>query len=93
MSRRLTITLPASFQTYTDGQRSFHLVASSVREAVEALAQEAPKLRSHLLDDSGQVRPYINLFVDNQQMVDIDREGLEIRDGAELLIVSAVAGG
>jgi sulfur-carrier protein len=93
MPHHVTVHLPASLQQYSDGRRKFVIVADSVRSAVESLADQAPGLRQHMLDESGRLRPFINLFVDNQQVIDLEADGKELRDGSELLVVAAVAGG
>ena len=90
---QISVVLPATFQKFTDGQRTFSLSADSVRSAVKSLADQAPALMPHLLDESGELWPFINLFVDNRQVIDLDAAGSQLRDGSELLVVSAVAGG
>jgi len=69
------------------------VAASSVRTALEALVTRMPSLKSHVIDDSGHLQPYVNLFVDNQQITDLDSDAVALKNDSELLIVSALAGG
>ena len=93
MPHQVTVVLPASFQQYAGGQRNFSVQADSVHSALEAVVAQAADLRPHVLDETGRLRPFINVFVDSQQVLDSDPRQLPLRDGSELLIVSAVAGG
>ncbi len=85
--------LPASLQRLAGGERKVSVTESSLRDAVATLVEQRPELGSYITDDAGNLRPYINLFVDNQQVLDLDAAPPKLRDGSELLLVSAVAGG
>lgn len=67
-----------------------HEVAGvTVGEALEELFQEKPGLRNHILDDAGDVRPHVSLFVDGIQS-DLTTA---VGDGSEVRILHAVSGG
>lgn len=93
MLPQVTFVLPASFQSLTDGRRNITLAAASVQGAVEALVLQLPELHPHVLDEAGKLRPFINLFVDNQQVVDLESNAPPLKNGSELLIIAALAGG
>lgn len=69
------------------------LSADSVREALDTLVIRVPALKSHVMDDSGNLQPFINLFINNQQITDLDSDTINLTDDSEFLIVSALAGG
>jgi molybdopterin converting factor small subunit len=64
-----------------------------LKEALEALARDYPGVARRVLDEQGQVRPHVNLFVDGECVR--FAEGLEtpIADGCEIAILPAVSGG
>lgn len=61
----------------------------TVAEALEALFRKKPGLRNHILDDGGEIRPHVSVFVDGMQS---DLRG-EVGDGSEIRILHAVSGG
>lgn len=67
-----------------------HEVAGgTVGEALEELFQEKPGLRNHILDDAGEVRPHVSLFVDGVQS-DLTTA---LGDSSEVRVLHAVSGG
>lgn len=90
---QVEFVLPASLQRLASGERKISVGANSLREAVATLVEQQPTLGGYITDDAGNLRPYINLFIDNQQVRDLDIGTPELRDGSELVLLSAVAGG
>jgi len=93
MAEKVRFVLPAALASHCDGRRSFELEAESVRDAVDSLTREAPQLKPHLIDSTGQLMPFVNLFVDNTQVRDLNQSEPKLSAGSELLLVSALAGG
>lgn len=67
--------------------------ARTVREALEAVFRENPRLRGYVLDDQNRLRKHVVVFVDGQQIE--DRLGLsdEIEATSELFVMQALSGG
>lgn len=67
--------------------------ANTVRAALEAAFATVPKLRDYVLEDQGQLRKHIAIFVDGVQVR--DRESLtdSVGDAAEIYVVQALSGG
>ena len=89
-----TIFLPTALQQFA-GQRDSLTVqsAGTVRQALDALVREHAELKKHLFDDKGQLRSFVNVFVNEEDIR--AQQGLEtpVRDGDEVAIVPSVAGG
>ena len=66
---------------------------ASVGQAIEALLDTWPDLRPHLVDETGSLRSYVNIFVGQTNIR--DGEGLEwpLDPDSEVLIIPAIAGG
>lgn len=60
-----------------------------VKGALADLFTSRPGLRNHILEEDGQIRPHVSVFVDAVQ-ADLETE---VRDGAEIRIIHAVSGG
>lgn len=93
MSHQIQCVLPASFRPFTGGQRNVTVEADSTNEAIDQLVTKLPELKQHVIDQNGNLQPYINLFVDNQQVSDLKADSTALKDGSEILIISALAGG
>jgi molybdopterin converting factor small subunit len=83
------VLLPSLLATEAGGRNRFEVDASSPREAL----RELPIRGLLLFDEQGGLRPLVNIYVDG---VDVrNRGGLDetLRDGAEIRVVAAIAGG
>ena len=65
----------------------------TLREVLDALFTERPEIRSYVLDDQGQVRQHVVIFIDGRQSR--DREGLsdEVNTDSEIYVMQALSGG
>jgi molybdopterin synthase sulfur carrier subunit len=66
---------------------------STVREALDAVFDRNPQLRSYVLDDQGRLRKHVAVFVDGQMIQDRSQLGDEIGESTELLVMQALSGG
>lgn len=91
----ITFHIPAYLAAFADGQRSLKITASgtTVREALDGLWGLHPGLRDRILDEQGEVRQHINVFVDNESIRFAEGLATRAADGSEILIVPAVSGG
>lgn len=67
--------------------------AASVGEALSLLWASCPAVRDRVMTELGEVRPHINIFVDEQNIRDAGGLDAPVRDGAEIYILPAVSGG
>ena len=75
------------------GQLSYDVTAATVRGALDEVFTEHPLLQRYLLDDQGQLRQHVNVFI-NEELAR-DRRGLSdaIADGNRVHVLQAVSGG
>ena len=91
----ITISIPSYLAAFAGGQRSVKLAASpaNVSEAFDALWQLHPALRDRVLDEQGEVRQHINVFVGEESIRFADGLATAVPEKSEILIVPAVSGG
>lgn len=91
----ITFHIPGYLAAFADGQRSLKLTspAATVHEALDTLWNLHPALRDRILDEQGEVRQHINVFVDNESIRFAQGLATPVADGTEILIVPAVSGG
>ena len=65
------------------------VTGGTVREALDSLLAKEPGLRTHLLDEQGEIRPHVSIFVDGVQA----KLDTPIRMGADIRVLHAVSGG
>jgi len=79
------VLLPAVLATEAGGTKEFDIDAATVGDALRALP-----VRDLLLDDAGEVRPLVNVFVDGQPERDLEAA---VGTASTIRIVAAIAGG
>lgn len=89
----ISIRVPTPLRSYTDGAKDVAVEAETVGEAMEQLASAYPGLRPHLFSEDGQLRSYVNLYVNQEDVRHLDGAGTRISDEDSLMIVPSIAGG
>ncbi len=87
------IRIPANLREFTERQGTVEVNGSQVNEALQSLIEAYPGLREKLLASDGQLQSFINLFVGDRSVRELEGLATELSPGATLLIVSALAGG
>ena len=87
------IVIPTPLRKFTDNQSSFEANGATVKEAITELIGAYPGLQSHLLDDGGNIRSFINIFVGDDDIRGLDREATAVEGSTLISIVPAIAGG
>ena len=88
-----TLNIPAPLRSYTEGTKVIDLQANDVGGAVKELVIEYPTLYPHLYTDQGKLRPYVNLFVNDEDVRHLQGLETELGDQDRLWIIPSIAGG
>jgi molybdopterin converting factor small subunit len=90
-----TFVIPGPLRELAEGRSEVRLdgAAESVRDALNLLGRDYPKVRDRIVTELGEVRPHINIFIDGDSFRDVGGLSAPIRNGAEILILPAVSGG
>jgi len=88
-----TVRIPTPLRTATGGASTVESTAATVGELIADLERQHPGIAERLLDDSGQIRRFVNVFVDDEDVR--FQQGLDtpVGDGTTVSIIPAVAGG
>ncbi len=89
----VTVRVPTTLRTLTGGAPEVAVDGGSVGEVLDALEVSHPGFKDRLLDEGGQLRRFVNVFVADDDVRFL--QGLEtpVPDGETLAIIPAVAGG
>jgi adenylyltransferase/sulfurtransferase len=89
----IKILIPYALRAFTERNAEVEVEASTAGEAVNALANAYPALKTHLFTTDGQLRDFINLFVGGVNINSVQGLDTPVADNGELMIVPAIAGG
>ncbi len=87
------VRIPAPLRKLTKGQEVVILPAGTIAELITALETHHPGLRERLLDERGQVRRFINIFVGDEDIRFLQQLDTPLSESVEVSIVPAIAGG
>lgn len=89
----VTVLLPPALLTRTGQRRQVSASGRTVREVIAALDAQFPGLRFNLCYETGELRPFVNIFCDGQHIRYLDQLDTPVQSGARLHIFPSVAGG
>jgi len=89
----VTVIIPAALSQYAGNTSNVVVEATTVNEALLKLDEQIPGLSSFILDESGSVRRYVNIFVNDSDIRSGAGPMTKLKDGDRIHIVPAVAGG
>jgi len=89
----ITIHVPGPLRSYCAGAAQLSISAGTVRAVLEDLERSQPALYRNVCDETGTVRRHLNVFVNSDNMRDLDGVDTALTAGDEITIVPAVSGG
>jgi molybdopterin converting factor small subunit len=89
----LLVSLPSVLSRLADGNRSVTASGATIAEAVTDVTRRFPSLGPRLIDEDGQPYPFVTYYLNDEDIRFRGGFDAPVRDGDELTIVSAVAGG
>ena len=91
----ITVELPKALCAYADDKSSLVLDESctTVRDALAAVGRKSQGALDRIMDEQGEIRRHVNIFVDGENIRFLDGLGTPTRDGATIFVIAAVSGG
>lgn len=92
---KVLVKIPAPLRQYTSNQKEIEITISSntVKDVIIELTNIYPDLKTRLLDDTGSLRKFLTIFINNSNLRDIGGENAKVNDGDTITILPAIAGG
>ena len=88
-----TVIIPTPLRKFTNNSSRLHVQANTIWDMIQKLITQFPDLRKHLLDANGRVPSFINIFVNDDDIRNLQREQTVVMENATVSIVPAIAGG
>jgi molybdopterin converting factor small subunit len=89
----VSVRVPTILRPYTQGASEVSVEGSTLSEVLESLDTSYPGIKGRVLDDSGELRRFVNVYVDNDDVRFAEGLQTSIKDGGQVSIIPAVAGG
>ncbi|MBI2167541.1 MAG: MoaD/ThiS family protein [Candidatus Omnitrophica bacterium] len=87
------VRIPTPLQKITQGKAEVEIAASNVKELLDQLEKKHPGIKDRLCDESGKVRRFVNIYLNEEDIRFLKQELTSLKDGDEVSIVPAIAGG
>ena len=87
------VRIPTPLRSLTKGQAEVQGTADTVDALIEDLEKQYPGLRERLVDESGEVRRFINLYINEEDIRFLQGAKTVLKAGDQVSIVPAIAGG
>ena len=87
------LKIPSPLRTYASGQSIVEVTGSTVGEAMDSLVEQHPDLRQHLFNGQQDLRPFVNLYLNSEDIRHLQNLDTPIQPDDRLMIVPSIAGG
>ena len=89
----IKVRIPTPLQKFTKNRQEVECTGSTVREVIEDLEKNYPGIKERLCDEKDNVRRFINIYVNEEDVRFLQQDRTPLKDGDEISIIPAIAGG
>ncbi len=89
----VSVRIPTILRTYTGGDSEVTAEGADLAAVLEDLEANHPGIKARILDDAGDIRRFVNVYVGNDDVRFLENLGTATPDGVQISIIPAVAGG
>jgi molybdopterin synthase sulfur carrier subunit len=89
----IKVRIPTPLRPLTKGQGEVASAGTSVQDMIDNLDTAHPGLKSRLCDEQGELRRFVNIYVNEEDIRFLKGKDTPLKDGDEVSIVPAIAGG
>jgi sulfur-carrier protein len=89
----ITVHIPTALRRHTEGASQVTCSPANLGELFSALDEKFPQLKPHLRDETGQIRRFLNVYVNEEDVRFLGGSTYAFQDGDEVLLVPSIAGG
>ncbi len=89
----VSVRIPTILRNYTDGASEVTAEGATLGEVLDDLESNHSGIKARVLDDAGEIRRFVNVYVGNDDVRFLDGLGSATPEGTQISIIPAVAGG
>ena len=87
------VRIPTPLRKLTNNEELIPVNAETVGEAIVELQTRFPGIKERLMDDQGEVRRFVNVYVNEEDIRFLQNQKTPLKEGDEISIIPAIAGG
>ena len=87
------VRIPTPLRKLTNDEELIEVEASTIGEAINELQTRYPGIKERLLDETGAVRRFVNVYVNEEDIRFLQNQDTKLKSGDEISIIPAIAGG
>ena len=87
------IRIPTPLRKLTNNEEIVEVKAATIGEAITELQTRYPGIKERLIDDNGEVRRFVNVYVNEEDICFLQNQQTPLKEGDEVSIIPAIAGG
>ena len=87
------VRIPTPLRKLTNDVEVVEVSAKNVSDAITELQGQFPGIKERLVDESGEVRRFVNVYVNEEDIRFLENQQTPLKDGDEISIIPAIAGG
>tara|TARA_B100000686_G_C15790582_1_gene479444 strand:+ start:208 stop:483 length:276 start_codon:yes stop_codon:yes gene_type:complete len=88
-----TIRIPTPLRKLTNDQETIGVESDTVGGAIEELEGKFPGIKERLVDEAGEIRRFVNVYVNEEDIRFLENQDTPLKDGDDVSIIPAIAGG
>ncbi len=87
------VRIPTPLRKLTNDEELIEVEAATIGEAINELQTRYPGIKERLLDETGAVRRFVNVYVNEEDIRFLQNQDTKLKSGDEISIIPAIAGG
>ena len=87
------VRIPTPLRKLTNNEELIEVTAGTIGAAIVELQTRFPGIKERLVDDNGEVRRFVNVYVNEEDIRFLQNQQTVLKDGDEISIIPAIAGG
>ena len=88
-----TIKIPTPLRPYAGGQSKIEVQGDTVAEVLDQLVEDYPDIRQHIMNGDNELRPFVNLFLNGENVKDLQGGETPLGKDDRLMLIPSIAGG
>ena len=89
----VSVLIPTPLRKFTNNEETVSVPAGTIADLIASLEAQYPGIKARLTDDTGELRRFINIYVNEEDIRFLEGKDTPIKEGDAVSIVPAIAGG
>lgn len=89
----VTVRIPTPLRRLTQNQPEVEAEGNTIESLIENLEANYPGIKERICDESGNIRRFVNIYLNDEDIRFLDGNATAVKDGDEISVIPAIAGG